>query len=308
MSLFRILPSGHPGLCHLSVLFFLVSNFTASGLFAQTAGEKTRAERAEKKIVRVIEKLNKKKQQFDELRRGYRDEVKAVFDASINNVNASSWPVDVRTEVAGQLKQAKSSFVNDGKLEKIPAFQSTYVSYIGASLKAYAKLMKAFDAALKGIPENDERYKELQTEIKRYADDISKSDALQVGSVWKGYRSDLDWGPGYKVKKGEDSVLRLTKFRNDRVDVTWQLEIKKRQGSLIEGEISQRDKRFIALVQGTFDGVNLQLKMTRMLKGADRYFEYSGQVAGNLGQLALRGRKTNNALTTGTIVIECIDE
>lgn len=308
MNLDRVVPIGS---CILSLLLFLVpglTDLTASGLFAQTAGEKRRAERAEKKIVRAINKLNEKKEHYDGLRSAYKGEVKAVFDTSIKNVTASNWSVDVRNAVARQLEEAKASFEEDGALEKIPALQRTYVAYIVASLRAYSKLMKAYDLAMKSVPREDSRYKELQSEIEEYAREINSTDALQVGSVWKGYRSDFGWGPGYKVEKGEDSVLRLTKFRNDRVDVTWQLEIKKRQGRQIEGEISQRDKRFLALVKGTFDGVNLKLKMTRMLKGADRYFEYSGQVAGNLGRLALRGRKTNSALTTGMIVIECVSE
>ena len=96
----------------------------------------------------------------------------------------------------------------------------------------------------------------------------------------------------------------LTKIKNDKVQVEFTFEVTKREGAFVEGIIAQNEGRFKAVVRGTYDGINLAIKMVRMKRGAERYFEYQGEVIGNLGLVALQGIKTNKVATTGRIFLE----
>ena len=290
------------------IILLSVMCATSSSLQAQSSGQQRRAARKEKRIQNALTKLEKAKEQYAKKQVQLVDAMGKTYQSTIHAVNASSWPIDVRTRISKELEEAKQAFTDDGTLEKIPAFQGTYVAYIASSLKAYSRLMIAYEKAAKAIPNDDPRAEALREELLEQGDRIEAIDTLQVGTVWKGFRSDHDWGPGLKVTKGEDAVWRLTKFHNGRVDVSFELEITDRKGTYVAGLVSQNNKRFVAVVEGDFDGVNLMLKMTRMVKGQKRYFEYAGTIAGHLGELNLRGRKTNGATTTGNIVLEFTED
>ena len=80
--------------------------------------------------------------------------------------------------------------------------------------------------------------------------------------------------------------------------------VKERKGKTILGEVTQSKRAFIADVEGTFDGAKLSLKMTKVTKGAQRYYEYEGEVAGSLGALRLAGTKSDGKAGQGQILMQ----
>ena len=150
-----------------------------------------------------------------------------------------------------------------------------------------------------------EKNKKLMKQVDQHREETSEFDSLKVGTKFVGYRCDFDWGPVRRIEySSQVGALMLTKIKNDKVQVEFTFEVTKREGAFVEGIIAQNEGRFKAVVRGTYDGINLAIKMVRMKRGAERYFEYQGEVIGNLGLVALQGIKTNKVATTGRIFLE----
>ena len=260
------------------------------------------------KVERELKKLKIAKKKYEEKRIIEKNKLVDLFDEAIKSVRKSKMAVDIKAKVVADIKESKASFVDDGEFAKIPAFQDGYIEYVVKSKKAYATLMKAYDRALKRLPSGKQQ-ENVESELDGHFEEIRKLDSLKVGKTWVGFRMDNIRGPVFKEVADEyGQYLKLERVRNDKVDVDFTLRIDKRNGENVEGTISQNGGRFVGKVAGSYDGVSLNLAMTRMVRGAERYFEYSGEVVGNYGYLELRGRKTNGVLTTGRILLESDDE
>lgn len=230
------------------------------------------------------------------------DQLMALADKA-KNVNAAD-----RATIILDLKDAKSAFQSAGKLTPIMAMQSTYGAFIFNIRKAfYGKLLPIYDKAIKALPASNTQRTVLQKELKSMLEEINSLDALQVGRIWEGYRSDLKPPAQLKFDPFACRRFRIQVVQPAAGTAECTFKVTKRQGTSIVGEISQNKGAAIWEVDGTFDGINLKLVYRKMLKGEERFFNYQGQVIGNLGFLKMWGRKTDKSYTEGNILLEIKD-
>ena len=180
--------------------------------------------------------------------------------------------------------------------------QDIYVQYIVAVRTGYYSLLERDDQALSLVPAGDNQRQDLEKGVDRLTVEVNRIDMLQPGKVWRGYRSDFK--PPPRLVPNGIWMRRWHVEQDKAVNVDFNFKVTERKGNRFIGEVSQSVGGFIAEVEGKFDGVNLEMAMTRMIRGEPRQFEYSGTVVGSLGFLAMQGIKTDGNATAGNIVIE----
>lgn len=249
------------------------------------------------------------KKQFQEMLESEKGKVQAAFDQLIalaekaKNVNAAD-----RATIILDLKDAKSAFQSNGKLTPIMAMQSTYGQFIVNVRKAFfGKTLPTYEKAIKALSANDTQRTALQKELKNMLEEINSLDALQVGKVWEGYRSDLKPPAQLKFDPFACRRFRIQVVQPAAATAECTFKVTKRQGTAIVGEISQNKGAAIWEVAGTFDGINLKLTTRKMIKNVERHFQYQGQVIGNLGFLKMWGYKADKNYTEGNILLEIKD-
>ena len=180
--------------------------------------------------------------------------------------------------------------------------QEIYVQYIVAVRAGYYSLLNSYDQALRLVPAGDPQREALEKDVDSLTVEVNRIDMLQPGKIWRGFRSDLK--PPPRLVPNGIWMRRWHVEQDKAVNVDFNFKVTKRKGSRFVGEVSQNGGGFIAEVEGKFDGVNLEMAMTRMIRGEPRQFEYSGQVVGSLGFLSMQGIKTDGKATAGNIMIE----
>ena len=157
-------------------------------------------------------------------------------------------------------------------------------------------------SSLEALPSGDSRLATLDREIETLSEEFTRYYSLKPGSHWIGYRSDFKMPPRMEInpaKIGQIGMFR--KVQDNPVKADFELKIGQRKGRRFTGLISQFDRSFQAQVEGTYDGIHLEMKMVKMKRSAERYFEYAGELVGVAGLLNMQGIKTNNAATVGMI-------
>jgi hypothetical protein len=251
----------------------------------------------------VLDQLSKDKEAFQARKEKAVRAVSASFNTLIKEVQRID-DIDLadRAAMLKELREAKDAFEKNQKLTPSPLMQNTYAQYIVAVRASYYSLLARYDQATQLIPAGDNQRETLEKEVAQLTVEVNRIDMLQPGKIWRGFRSDVK-PPPRLVPNG--IWMRQWHIEQDKaVNVDFNFKVTKRQGNRFVGEVSQSGGGFIAEVQGTFDGVNLEMAMTQMIRGEPRQFEYSGQVVGSLGFLTMQGIKTDGNATAGNIVIE----
>ncbi len=215
---------------------------------------------------------------------------------------ASGVAPDLRVAILKELRSAKASFENDSRFAPIPALQGVYRKFAIQISEKYWELMRNCDQLRNALPSGDSRIAAVDREIETLSDEYTRYDSLKPGSNWVGYRSDFKMPPRMEInpaKIGQIGMFR--KVQDSPVKADFELKIEQRKGRHFTGLISMFDRSFQAHVEGTYDGVNLEMKMVKMKRGAERYFEYAGELVGVAGLLNMQGIKTNNAATAGMV-------
>ncbi len=285
-------------ICQLALLArFLLVVGTFLWLNSQLAAGKD-----PQKLTARLEKLQESKLAFEGT---YSSEIqklqKAFDDLAAMADGAAQIPYLDRQAIVADLKQARQEFTNRGSFAKIPAMQQSYVSFIVSILASYQSLMREYQQVLAALSKDDPRSQTFKQEIDATTERVAKYDSLKKGTVLIGIRQDYNWGPVQGLVEGPDAI-RFKRINNPRVEAEIRLKITERQGTMLTGRLNQGG--FVAEVAGNYDGLNLRFKVVRVLKGAPRHFEYSGQLAGQIGILDLVGIKKNGLGTTGKLVLE----
>ena len=210
--------------------------------------------------------------------------------------------VDVRLNALTELRAAKTSFDKNNSFTAIPAFQGIYQRLAGSRRNRYLVLIEAFDKLRVEFPAGDGRRDSLEKRVTTVSEHYTLFDSLKLGSKWTGFRSDFKMPPRLEITPAKMGQIEMFRKVQDRpVNVDFGLKIEKRNGKQFSGVVSQDSGHFQAEVDGVYDGVDLEMWMVRMKKGAERKFQYTGQLVGGSGFLYMQGFKTNKAFTAGTI-------
>lgn len=259
--------------------------------------------RDSQRLTEKLEKLGTSKSAFETIYKAKIEALRQTFDTLIATVNESkNLRQEDRDTIVTDLKKARDNFIEDGTFAKIPAMQEHYVDFVVNVLKGYSGLMADYQQVLRMLPQQDNRREEFNKEIEIATNRVAKYDSLKEGTEFVGYRSDFNWGQVKGFVASEDAI-RLKRIRNAPVDAHIRFKIKKRIGNKLSGIVNQGGE-FQAEIEGTYDGVILNIRVVNILKGNRRYFEYSGPVVGQIGQLKLAGVKTNGVATTGSIILQ----
>lgn len=250
----------------------------------------------------ALAQLETAKERFESDREKAARKVLDAFDALAEAVDRDrTLTVVDRATIQKDLRFAREAFDRDRTLRPIPELQPAYATYILTVRKSYYGLLAKYERALRLLPSSDERKAPLEEEVADLARTVNRLDLFQPGRTWLGYRADFNAGPHAEP----DATGRRYRLVPDQpVNVEFTLRVDSRKGDTFEGEITQNGGAFRAEVHGTFDGVNLRMKMVRMLHGAPRQFEYAGRVVGSLGMLNLRGIKADGKYTEGEVALQ----
>lgn len=210
--------------------------------------------------------------------------------------------VDVRLNILQELREARTAIEKRNSFTAIPAFQGIYLEFAKAIASKYWPLTGELDKLRSALSTGDARRDDVDKRILKLSEHYTSFDSLKVGSQWTGYRCDFKMPARFEIdpaKIGQAGMFR--KVQDNPVNIDFGLRIEKRTGSKFSGVASQEGGRFQANVEGVYDGVNLKMWMVSMKKGAERRFEYAGQLVGGCGCLQMQGLKVNKAFTVGTI-------
>lgn len=290
-----------PRSVYVSVAILILANLTAVDAVAQARGG-SRNRRAAS-LSQAMSRLEKDKSAFEAAKQGAMRRVSAEFGALIKGVQQSDdIEITDRGALLKELRDAKAEFESNQKLTPSPLLQNVYAAYIVAVRARYYALLNGYEQALALMPVADERRAGLEKEVDQLSGEVNRLDMLQPGKTWRGYRSDVK-PPPRLVPNG--IWMRNWHIVQDKaVNVDFSFKVTSRKGGRFLGQISQSGGGFIGAVEGTFDGVNLAMKMTDTIRGEPRHFEYAGQVVGALGFLSLQGYKTDGNYTEGNVVIQ----
>ena len=275
--------------------------FTAV-LIAFTCGSTLQAGDS-KLLTQKIAKLDKSKASFETVYAEQTLKLRTRFDELIAIVNNSPNLSTVRAEIANDLAKARDEFIEDGMFAKIPALQPHYMEFVLSIFSGYTILMQDYREVLASLDKGDQRLGQYTNEVTATSERVAKFDSMKKGAVFVGYREDFNWGPVKGLVESEDAI-RLKVIKNGPVEALIKIEVTERNGNYIAAKLIQGKGQLIAAVNGTYDGVNLRLKFTDILKGKQRNFEYAGQVVGHMGQLQMGGVKANGVPTTGMITLQ----
>ncbi len=282
--------------CRWCMLFILIAGGVLSSkhVVAQTGDSK--------RLTSELEELQTIKKSFESICSAETQKLEKAFDDLVAIADGSTQiPYLDRQSIVADLRQARKEFEKRGRFAKIPAMQGHYEAFVLAILTSYQRLMQKYQRVLTVLPKVDLRRDEFAKEIDDVTARVVKYDSLKKGTVFAGLREDFNWGPVKGFVEYEDAI-RLKRIKNGRVEAEIRLKITERNGTLIAGRLHQGG--FVADIAGTYDGVNLNIKTVRLIKGNPRYFEYSGKLVGQIGILDLVGVKANSVGTTGRVVLE----
>ena len=102
-------------------------------------------------------------------------------------------PADLRIQLRNKLTTARERFQYGSEYTPILSFEECYEAYAVASLKSHGRRMSDYERALKLLPKDDPRRKNLKEEFQAYSRELTNFDSLKVGTTFVGYRSDFDW-------------------------------------------------------------------------------------------------------------------
>jgi len=257
------------------------------------------------RVEKQLERLETAKARFDKSFMEIKDRLLSRFDSAYQFVTASDFSIDERNRISQIILKAKNQFEESHEFSRIQFFQPDYMDFVSKLCNSYESLLKEYDSTCKQLPKKHPSIAILEKEIKKYREIVHDYDSMKPGTTWVGYRSDFNWGPVKTlVQKTPYAMAQFETIANPPVNVEFTIRIDERDGNAVVGTITQNNGAFKAIVEGTYDGINLNVVMTRMLNGKERFFSYSGQVVGVMGRLLLRGKKTNGVLTTGVITLQ----
>ncbi len=254
-------------------------------------------------LPQLLDRLSRDKDAFEFKKKSAAQRVSASFNALIKDVQRID-DIDLaeRAAILQELRDARDRFDKNQTLTPSPFMQGIYIQYIVAVRTGYYSLLERYDQVLHIMAAGDSQREAIEKDVARLTVEVNRIDMLQPGKTWRGFRSDFK-PPPRLVPNG--IWMRRWHLEQDKaVNVDFNFKVTKRRGNGFIGEVSQSGGGFIAEVEGKFDGVNLEMQMTRMIRGEPRQFEYSGQVVGSLGFLTMQGIKTDGNPTVGNIVIE----
>ncbi len=220
-------------------------------------------------------------------------------------IDSKKLNVEDRGVIVTGLKEAKEAFESFQEFTPLLPMQYPYYEYITKLRKGYYALRKRYTKTYKLLRPDDDRRVTLLEELNELADEANTWDAFQPGSVWQGFRQDFIPPPRVEFDPNEKKIAKRFRIVQDKAgSVDFTLRVLERQGDRIACEVSQSGGDFRAKAEGTFNGINLYLRITEMRRGPKRMFEYRGEIVGNLGQLSLRGIKINGGYGSGRIGLQ----
>ncbi len=259
--------------------------------------------KAESALNRAIASLDRSRARFEEDVLAAGERMGAAFDRLSMAVEKDrSIPVSDRVLIQKDLRAARDEFESEGRLRPILPLQPALVAYTISTRKSFQQLANAYGKVLAQLPRSDPRTTAYEDELEALTLRVNRSDMMQPGKTWVGYRSDLQAPPTVRVDPKNPRRHQLVEDKPVNVEFTF--TITRREGSNFLGEIAMNDGAFKAEVAGTFDGVNLRMEMIRMLRGAPRQFQFAGQAVGCLGSLNMRGYRTDQRYTEGQVLLQ----
>lgn len=239
-------------------------------------------------------------EKFNAARSQAKEELLAAFDKLDKSIESARPLAEAdRAVMLTDVRAARAKVADENKMTPILAMHPAYVKFITTVRKSFRSVETAYSRAIRSS--TGPRRIELTEELVNLTESVNALDSLQVDQPWKGYRS--DYRPAARIQPTPFSCRKFRLVQDGNANVDFTLRVEKRRGNQIVAEVSQNNGAFVAEAAGTFDGLNLLLKMTRMRRGPDRYFEYQGQLVGGLGFLEMRGIKTDGNPGAGRIVL-----
>lgn len=247
--------------------------------------------------------FDKEKEQFAEAKQRAIGAMLRAFDKRISEVqSAREWSKEERDEAVRVLTAGRQAFERTQELTPIFAMNEAYGHLTHAIRAARTPLAKKYEVAIKRLPKGDAGIARLTKELDALNDDVNHFDFLQPGKAWEGYRQD-DATPA-RVEFNPRSSRGIRVVRDATVQGELGFTIKERHGDEFTAEVVS-DKRSVVMdVTGSFNGSHLEMKTTGLSKGTPRYFEYAGELKGNVGYLSMQGIKPDGKPATGNVMIQ----
>ena len=230
-------------------------------------------------------------------------EVLEGIDGFVKYVDtAPGFAVDIRYSAKEELREAKNAFESQNRFTAIPALQGVYQRFAKTINPKYYAALDGLEKLRTAVPSGDARLAVIENRVTKLSDHYTAYDSLKAKSTWNGYRCDFQMPPHLEVnpaKIGKPGMFRVV--QNTPASIEFSLWIEKRAGRAFEGVITQGGGKFKAKVQGEYDGLNLQMKMVQVIKGAHRDFQYAGTLVGGSALLGMQGFTTKKQFTQGAI-------
>lgn len=264
------------------------------------------ARKPTEEVASTPSEFDKLKEQYAEDRQKAIEAVLRAFDKRLAEVqSAREWSKEDRAKGVRMLTAARHAFQETQELTPIFAMNDAWSQLTQAVRAARAPLVKKIEAAIKRLPKGDvEGLARLTKELNALDADLIRFDFLQAGRSWEGYRQDDAKPARFEYDPLATRWSRFKVVQDPGVQEELSFTVKARKGDQLTGEMAMGKRSIVMDVAGSFDGLRLEMKTTGVSKGAPRYFEYAGELRGNVGFLSLQGIKADGTSTSGKLMIQ----